>query len=61
MYKVEDVYGTLAEIILGKPGWVNDDEITVFDSTGIAIEVIAPPNWSKIMRRKRMDIQRSTW
>ena len=44
MYKVEDVYGILAEIILGKPGWVNDDEITVFDSTGIAIEDIATAN-----------------
>jgi alanine dehydrogenase len=35
----EDVYAALAEIVAGeKPGRTNDDEIIVFDSTGVAIE-----------------------
>ncbi|MFL6520079.1 MAG: ornithine cyclodeaminase family protein [Chthoniobacterales bacterium] len=34
-----DVYADLAEIIAGKkPGRASDDEITIFDSTGIALE-----------------------
>ena len=35
----EDVYGELAEIVAGKkPGRMSSDEITIFDSTGIALE-----------------------
>ena len=35
--KKEDVAGEIGEIILGtKPGRLSDDEITIFDSTGIA-------------------------
>ena len=35
----EDVYGELSEVVAGqKPGRISDDEIIVFDSTGIAIE-----------------------
>ncbi len=35
----EDVYAALAEIVAGeKPGRTSDDEIIVFDSTGVAIE-----------------------
>lgn len=42
LFKAEDVIGTLAEIILGKKtGRTTDSDITVFDSTGIAIEDIA--------------------
>jgi len=38
----KDIYGTLAEIICGqKPGRRNDAEITLFDSTGVAIEDMA--------------------
>ena len=34
-----DVYAELSEIIAGhKPGRTSDDEIIVFDSTGVAIE-----------------------
>ncbi|UCG82119.1 MAG: ornithine cyclodeaminase family protein [Dehalococcoidia bacterium] len=42
LYTEEDVYGNLGEIIAGmKPGRVDDRLITVFDSTGVAIEDIA--------------------
>jgi len=38
----KDVYGEIGEIILGKkPGRTSQDEITVFASTGIAIQDIA--------------------
>lgn len=39
--KVEDIHATLGEVVAGmKPGRSNDREITVFDSTGLAIEDI---------------------
>lgn len=42
LYYVDDLYTTLAEIVSGKrAGRASDDEITIFDSTGIAIEDIA--------------------
>jgi alanine dehydrogenase len=42
LYKVEDVYGTLGEIISGKKrGRADDKTITIFDSTGVAIEDMA--------------------
>ena len=35
--KKEDIAGEIGEVILGtKPGRISDDEITIFDSTGIA-------------------------
>ena len=35
----EDIYAELSEIVSGgKPGRTSDDEITIFDSTGVAIE-----------------------
>jgi alanine dehydrogenase len=35
----EDVYAELAEVVAGmKPGRINDSEIAIFDSTGVAIE-----------------------
>jgi alanine dehydrogenase len=35
----EDVYGELSEVVAGqKPGRISNDEIIVFDSTGVAIE-----------------------
>jgi len=41
LMRVEDIYGTLGEILVGvKQGRTNDEEITVFDSTGLAIEDI---------------------
>jgi len=39
--KVEDIYGTLGEVVANiKKGRENNEEITVFDSTGVAIEDI---------------------
>ena len=39
LMRKEDIYGELSEIVAGrKPGRTSDDEIIVFDSTGIAIE-----------------------
>ena len=39
LMRKENVYGELAEIVAGKKsGRTNSDEITVFDSTGIALE-----------------------
>lgn len=41
-FRLEQVYGTLAEVVAGiKPGREHDDRITVFDSTGVAIEDLA--------------------
>jgi len=35
----ENIHGEIGEILLGKkPGRENDDEITIFDSTGMAIQ-----------------------
>lgn len=39
LMRPEDVYAELSEIVAGKkPGRTNSDEITIFDSTGIALE-----------------------
>jgi ornithine cyclodeaminase/alanine dehydrogenase len=39
LMRQEDVYAELCEIVAGKrPGRTNSDEITIFDSTGIALE-----------------------
>jgi alanine dehydrogenase len=39
MIKIEDIYGTLGEVVANmKKGRENDQEITIFDSTGVAIE-----------------------
>jgi len=41
-YSIDEVYGTLAELVAGKKqGRTNNTDITVFDSTGIAVEDIA--------------------
>lgn len=42
IYSQHEVYGTLGELVTGqKKGRVDDKEITIFDSTGVAIEDIA--------------------
>jgi ornithine cyclodeaminase/alanine dehydrogenase-like protein (mu-crystallin family) len=39
LMRKEDIYAELSEIVAGRrPGRTNDDEITIFDSTGVAIE-----------------------
>jgi ornithine cyclodeaminase/alanine dehydrogenase len=40
--RLDDLYGSLGEVITGlKPGRESEDEITVFDSTGLAIQDVA--------------------
>jgi alanine dehydrogenase len=42
VYSVGEIYGTLAEVVAGKKkGRASSKDITIFDSTGIAIEDIA--------------------
>jgi len=42
IYHKNQVYGSLGEIILGqKPGRTTNSQVTIFDSTGVAIEDIA--------------------
>jgi len=42
IYSTGEIYGTLAEVVVGKKkGRANDRDITVFDSTGIAVEDMA--------------------
>jgi ornithine cyclodeaminase/alanine dehydrogenase-like protein (mu-crystallin family) len=39
LMRKEDIHAELSEIVGGrKPGRTSDDEITIFDSTGVAIE-----------------------
>lgn len=39
LMRKEDIYADLSEIVMGrKPGRTSDDEITIFDSTGVAIQ-----------------------
>jgi alanine dehydrogenase len=41
LIKIDEIYGTLGEIVAGlKKGRENDEEITIFDSTGLAIQDI---------------------
>ena len=41
LIRVEEIYGTLGEVAAGiKKGRENDEEITIFDSTGLAIQDI---------------------
>jgi alanine dehydrogenase len=42
IYNVDEVYGTLSELVVGKKkGRTDNKVITVFDSTGVAVEDIA--------------------
>jgi alanine dehydrogenase len=41
-----DVHAELGDLVIGrKPGRTNPEEITVFDSTGIAIQDVASAAW----------------
>jgi alanine dehydrogenase len=49
-----DIYGELGEIVTGrKPGRTSEDEITVFDSTGLAVQDIAT-DWVVYQKAKRL-------
>jgi len=37
IFSVEEILGTIGEVVLGKKGRTDDREITVFDSTGLAL------------------------
>jgi len=42
LFSVDEIYAELGEIVAGmKPGRESDDEITIFDSTGLAIQDVA--------------------
>ncbi len=42
LFSTEDIYASVGEVVAGKvPGRTDDDEITVFDSTGLAIQDVA--------------------
>ena len=42
LFAPEDIYAMIGEVVAGKvPGRENDDEITIFDSTGLAIQDVA--------------------
>jgi len=40
-YSPDQIAGTLGEVVLGKKGRRTDEEVTVFDSTGLAIQDLA--------------------
>ena len=56
MIKKEDIAGEIGEIILGtKPGRLSDDEITIFDSTGIAHQdLLTAAHALKIAQKKSL-------
>jgi len=41
LYSKDSIAGTLGEVVIGKKGRKNADEITIFDSTGLAIQDLA--------------------
>lgn len=40
-FSAEEIRGTIGEVVLGKKGRTDDQEITVFDSTGLAVQDLA--------------------
>jgi alanine dehydrogenase len=41
LYPVKDIAGTIGEVVIGKKKRANPDAITIFDSTGLAIQDLA--------------------
>ncbi|HOX36013.1 MAG TPA: ornithine cyclodeaminase family protein, partial [Methanoregulaceae archaeon] len=41
IYSEASLAGTLGEVVIGKKGRKHPDEITIFDSTGLAIQDLA--------------------
>ena len=53
LIKIEEIYGTLGDVVTNiKKGRENDEEITIFDSTGVAIEDIIT---AKLVYEKAME------
>ncbi len=56
---VRDIYAELGEIIAGlKQGRETDEEITVFDSTGLAIQDVAAAN---AIYKRALELGKGTW
>ena len=56
----EDIHADIGEIVSGKkPGRESDDEITVFDSTGLAIQDISSASaiYKKLMANKELEAE----
>lgn len=56
----EYVYAELGEIVAGsKPGRTNDDEIIVFDSTGMALQDVAAAAivYERALEQGRFEVQ----
>lgn len=52
----EEIYAELGEILVGKkPGRISDEEITIFDSTGLAIQDVAT---GAVVYRRALDASR---
>jgi alanine dehydrogenase len=41
LYSIDRIAGTIGDVILGRAGRRSDDEVTVFDSTGLAVQDLA--------------------
>ncbi|MFQ6119775.1 MAG: ornithine cyclodeaminase family protein, partial [Methanosarcinales archaeon] len=56
---LQDIYGELGEIIAGiKRGREEDNEITIFDSTGLAVQDVATAN---LIYKKAIEIDLGRW
>lgn len=56
---LQDIYSELGEIIAGiKKGRENDNEITIFDSTGLAVQDVATAN---LVYKKAIEIDLGRW
>jgi alanine dehydrogenase len=59
MISKKDIYATLGDIIVGrKKGRVGKREITIFDSTGLAIQDIAVAN---LVYKKACESKKGKW
>jgi alanine dehydrogenase len=52
----KDISGKLGDVIIGKnPGRISDDEITIFDSTGLAVQDITTA-WKVYKKAKTLKL-----
>src|SRR5665647_357915 len=55
LYRADEITGTLGEIVIGKKKRENSDRITIFDSTGLAIQDLAIAKIA-MQHGKKMDL-----
>ena len=55
-FSVEEIRGTIGEVVLGKKGRTDEQEITIFDSTGLAIQDLAIAGVALRMGRHRTEL-----